>query len=180
MAPISRFATFAFFAVFIEATTAFAASAPPPETLRPTCDNTDGKALSSERIAACTQLLAAKQDQGRARAMLYVNRAWAYGLEKQWDKAIADYNEAAKIAPDFSVVYNEKGLARLKMGKPDEALLNYDKAIKLDPKAAYSLFGRGLAKLAKGDKTGAATDFEAARSFDKQVDAVFERIGLKP
>ena len=112
--------------------------------------------------------------------MIHVNRAWAYGLEKQWDKAMADYNEAAKIAPDFSVVYNEKGLARLKMGKPDEALLNYDKAIKLDPKAAYSLFGRGLAKLAKGDKTGAATDFEAARSFDKQVDAVFERIGLKP
>ena len=94
------------------------------EALRPQCDNTDGKTPAVERIAACTELATLKQGDARARAMVYVNRAWAYGLEKQWDKAMADYNEAAKIAPDFSVVYNEKGLARLKMGRLDEALVN--------------------------------------------------------
>ena len=150
------------------------------EALRPQCDNSNGKILAAERIAACTELAALKQGDARAQAMVYVNRAWAYGLEKQWDKAMAYYNEAAKIAPDFSVVYNEKGLARLKMGRLDEALVNYEKAIKLDPKAAYSLFGRGLAKAAKGNRLGAAQDFEAARALDAQVDAVFEKIGFKP
>ena len=157
-----------------------AASAATLEALRPLCDNNDGKTLAAERIAACTELAALKQGDARARAMVYVNRAWAYGLEKHWDKAMADYSEATKIAPDFSVVYNEKGLARLKMGKLDEALINYEPAIKLDPKAAYSLFGRGLAKAAKGNRLGAAQDFDAARALDAQVDAVFERIGFKP
>ena len=157
-----------------------AAGAAPLEALRPQCDNSDGKSLAAARIAACTQLAASKQGDARARAMVYVNRAWAYGLEKQWDKAMADYNEAAKIAPDFSVVYNEKGLARLKMGRPDEAIINYDKAIKLDPKAAYSLFGRGLAKVAKGAAQSASQDFAAARALDGNVDAVFEKIGFKP
>ena len=151
-----------------------------PETLRPACENAEARTLNADRIAACTQLIALKQGDARARAMVHVNRAWAYGLEKLWEKAMADYNEAAKIAPDFSVVYNEKGLARLKMGKPDEAILNYDKAIKLDPRAAYSFFGRGLAREAKGNTRGAAQDFEAARAIDKDVDAVFERIGFKP
>lgn len=159
---------------------ATAAPAALPETLRPVCENTNGKALAAERIAACTQLIAARQGDARARAFVHVNRAWAFGLEKQWDKALADYNEAAKIAPDYAVVYNEKGLARLKMGKPDEAVINYDKAIRLDPKSAYSWFGRGLAKAAKGKAQAAALDYEAARGLDKEVDAVFERIGLKP
>ena len=66
------------------------------------------------------------------------------------------------------------------MGKPDEAVINYDKAIRLDPKSAYSWFGRGLAKAAKGKAQAAALDYEAARGLGKEVDAVFERIGLKP
>lgn len=149
-------------------------------SLRPVCDNTDGKALSADRIAACTQMIAARQGDARARAMLHVNRAWAYGLEKQWDKAMADYNEAAKLAPDYAVVYNEKGLARLKMGRLDEALINYDKSLKLDPKSAFSLYGRGLTKAAKGDAKAAGLDFAAARALSTDVDAVFERIGFKP
>ena len=157
-----------------------AAPAAPIETLRPVRKNTDGKTLPPKRITACTQLIAAKQGDARARAMLHVNRAWAYGLEKQWDKAMADYNEAAKIAPDFAIAYNEKGLARRKMGKPDEAIINYDKAVKLDPKAAYAFFGRGLAKVAKGNAQAANPDFEAAQALDKTVDVVFERIGFKP
>ena len=157
-----------------------APAAPPLENLRPVCENTDGKALAADRISACTQMLAAKQGDARARAFVHINRAWAYGLEKHWDLAMADYNEAAKIAPDYSMVFNEKGLARLKMGRQDEAILNYDKAIKLDPKSAYSLFGRGLAKGAKGNAQAAALDFEAARALDSHVDAVFGRIGLKP
>jgi tetratricopeptide (TPR) repeat protein len=176
MSPARIFAALASFAL-AQAVPALAA---PPESLRPVCENTDGKALNADRISACTQLIALKQGDARARAMVHVNRAWSYGLDKQWDKAMADYNEAARIAPDFSVVYNEKGLARLKMGRPDEAVINYDKAIKLDPKAAYSFFGRGLAKAAKGNAQGAAQDFDTARALDRNVDAVFERIGFKP
>ena len=161
---------------------ACAATVSPEEAaaLRPICENSDGKAPSSARIEACGKLIAARQGDAHARAFAHVNRAWAYGLEKKWSEALADYGEATRIASDWALVYNEKGLARLKMGKPDEAILNYDKAIRLDPHLAYAWYGRGLAKSARGQAAAAAPDFEQARKLDDGVDAVFERIGLRP
>ena len=148
--------------------------------LRPVCENADGKAAPAQRIEACGKLIAARHGDARARAFAHVNRAWSYGQQKQWPEALADYGEATRLAPDWGLVYSEKGLLRLKMGKPDEAILNYDKAIRLDPKLAYAWYGRGLAKSAKGQAAAATPDFEAARKLDAGVDALFERIGLRP
>lgn len=182
MTPIQTFATATCVAVTFAAFVASTLAAAPPDTaaLRLACENTDGKTLAAGRIAACSGMLATKEGDARSQALVYVNRAWAYGLEKQWDLAMADYAAAVRLAPDYALVYNEKGLARLKMGRLDEALINYDKALKLDPKSAFSLFGRGLVQSAKGNRPAAQADFAAARALSADIDAVFERIGLKP
>ena len=143
------------------------------------CENADGQASSADRIATCTQILALPELTSGQRAKTFTNRAWAYGLEKKWDAALADYDSAIKAEPAWPIAYSEKGFARLRMGQYDQAISNYDKAIKIDPKTAYSFYGRGIAKMRKKDDAGGKADIEAARKLDPQVDTVFERIGFK-
>ena len=169
---------------------ALAASPAPPKPAAPAqiadlaatvaaCENSDGKATSADRIGTCTQLLTLPDLTTGQRAKIHTNRAWALGLEKKWDAALADYDSAIKYEPNWPIAYSEKGFARLRMGQYDQAISNYDKAIKIDPKTAYSFYGRGIAKIRKKDDAGGRADIEAARKLDPQVDTVFERIGFK-
>ena len=144
------------------------------------CANDSGKVAAIDRIGACTALLADKSKTTPQRSLIYIHRAWSYGLQQEWPKALADYDTALKGDPGNSRLYNEKGLARLRMGRFAEAIINYDRAIKLNPAETYSIFGRGIAKGRLGQTAAGASDLAAARKLDAGVDAVFENIGVRP
>ena len=150
------------------------------QSLRETCSNTAGTTLPEARIEACTQVLAIRAQPLGERSQAYLDRAWAYGLQQKWGPAFEDYSAALKGDPANAKIHNEKGLARLKMGRFADAVTNYNAALKLDPRLAFSLFGRGLARMKLGEAAPGQADIVAARALMPDVDAVFSRIGITP
>ena len=158
---------------------ALTAPASAADSLQSLCVTDSGQVEAGARVTACSQL----PDEGKAgpaaRIDIYINRAWSYGQLGGWDKAFADYEAALKINPGAAKVHNEKGLARLRMGRFEDAVTNYDRALKLDARMTLSYYGRAVARAKFGQTAAAEADFAAARRINPRVDTIFERIGLR-
>ena len=53
----------------------------------------------NERVAACSTLIDAKAETGKRLAAAYCNRGHDLAEKREFDAALADLDEAAKIAP---------------------------------------------------------------------------------
>ena len=76
------------------------------------------------------------------RAAFYYNRAHIYGDQKKWDLALADYNKAIQINPDFAQAYINRGFVYHEQKKWDLALADYNKAIQINPEFAQAYNNR--------------------------------------
>jgi len=76
--------------------------------------------------------------------------------------AIADYNEAIRLQPDYADAYNGRGNAKFNLGDYQGAIADYNEAIRLQPDHAYAYNNRGLAKYNSGDNQGAIADYNEA------------------
>lgn len=74
---------------------------------------------------------------------LYVERGIIYFDQKNWDKAIENFNKAIEQKGDYFDAYFNRGRTYHTMTKHDEALNDYEKAIEIDPNqpAAYANIG---------------------------------------
>lgn len=145
-----------------------------------TCRNEAGAPTPQQRVAACSAILANYPMEPPQEAMIRVNRAWSYSLEKRMGDAEADYNRAIQLDPNSYILYNERGLFRLQTGAFDAALRDYNSAVVLSPQAAYPFFGRGIVHIRMGDVARGQDDLAAARALDRNVDTVFRNIGVTP
>ena len=59
--------------------------------------------------------------------------------KKEYDKAIADYTEATRLAPNEAHTYYGRGFARLNKKEYDKAIADFNEAIRLDPKNAGTI-----------------------------------------
>jgi tetratricopeptide (TPR) repeat protein len=109
--------------------------------------------------------------------------------ERCWSEAVAnvdvhrsvrDCTRALRLDPHAAAFHDSRGLAWLRLGKPDEAIADYDAALERAPKLADSLYGRGLAELRLGEKARGQADLAAATAASPQVAAWFSRMGLTP
>ena len=82
--------------------------------------------------------------------------------KRDHDKAIADYNEAIRLKPDFAEAYNARGNAYDEKGDHDKAIADYNEAIRLKPGLAEAYYNRGLAYRRKGDLDKAIADYTEA------------------
>jgi len=81
--------------------------------------------------------------------------------------AIADYNQAIKIKPDYALAYNNRGWSKHELGDNQGAIADYNQAIKFKPDDALAYNNRGIAKSDLGDKQGAITDYNQAIQINK-------------
>ena len=61
------------------------------------------------------------------------------------DRALADFEQAAKFAPQNSIAYYNRGLAYRDKHEIDRAIANFDEAIKNNPSYAAAYYNRGNA-----------------------------------
>ena len=82
---------------------------------------------------------------------------------KRLDEALASYDKAIALKPDYAEAYNNRGNALKDLKRLDEALASYDKAIALKPDyaEAYNNRGNALRDLKRLD--------EALASYDKAI-----------
>jgi tetratricopeptide (TPR) repeat protein len=114
----------------------------------------------------------------------FYDRCIIYNLKEDFDRALADCNQAVKLGPSpdamsstgaqplsndrtSSDYYAQRGFAYL--GKKDysHAIADYDVAIGLNPNNTKAVNNRGLAYQGNGDTAHANADFQAAKQIGK-------------
>ena len=63
----------------------------------------------------------------------FLDRGIKYGQKGNYDRAIADYNEAIRLDPNFAKLYNNRGVAYAYKRDYDRAITDFNEAIRLDP-----------------------------------------------
>jgi tetratricopeptide (TPR) repeat protein len=76
-------------------------------------------------------------------------------------------------APDFSVVFNNRGMGFAGTGELDQAISDYDEAIYLNPSFALAYSNRGVAYQAKGNIARAIEDYSKAIALAPELSAAF-------
>ena len=95
------------------------------------------------RIAACTRAIMSGQLSSRTLSVTYNSRGNAWGINGQYDKAIADFDEAIRLNPQDALIYVNRGHARYRKGDNDVAIADYGEAIRLNPLNASYYLQRG-------------------------------------
>lgn len=93
----------------------------------------------------------APAEGANAEAELNFNLGNDYKDQKQLDQAIACYEKAVAIAPDFPAAHTNLGSALLQQGKRREATLCFRRALALDPELPEAHYNLGVASLQAGD-----------------------------
>ena len=132
-------------------------------------ENTCFKTSGDEAIAACTRVIQDRGKSAKSHEDAYVNRGVEYNNKGDYDRAIADYNEAIPLDPKDPHARNDRGESYRHKGDYDRAIVDYTEAIRLDPKYAPAHYNRGLAKRAKGDTAGDDADVATAKQLDPKV-----------
>jgi tetratricopeptide (TPR) repeat protein len=109
-------------------------------------------------------------------ATLYFNRGNAYRRKGNYDPAISDLDEAARLNPKDADVYWVRGSAYLGKNDYDHAIQDLSLAIRLGSRRPGTFYDRGRAFNSKGDYDHAIQDFsEAIRLSPKDAGAYFFR-----
>jgi tetratricopeptide (TPR) repeat protein len=128
-----------------------------------------------EQVAPAPQLCAIRPPSSIAFAPF--SRGDAARNNGDYDQAIIDYNEAARLEPNNAATYNSRGDAYYKKGDYDRAIADYTEAIKLDPNYAAAYGGRAAAYLAKGDLNRAIADCDQALKLDPELAPAYSTRG---
>ncbi len=131
------------------------------------CISKDG-ATPDLQIGGCTAAIQSGKISGKNLAVAFYNRGNAYNSKKDYDRAIADYDQAIRIDPQARR-FSNRGLVYYKKKDFDRAISDCDQAIRLDPKHAPAFYNRGLAKQAKGDAAGGDADIARARQLQPGI-----------
>lgn len=102
-------------------------------------------------------------------AEAYELRGESKAGKRDFDGSIADYFQAKKIAPGYTMdtfgiaeTYSSRGLDRQNKGDLDGAIIDYSHAIELSPENTNVYSSRAYAKKSKGDLDGANADWNIA------------------
>jgi tetratricopeptide (TPR) repeat protein len=95
---------------------------------------------------------------------------------KDYRGAIADYNQAIKINPNYANIYYNRGVTRYELGDKQGAIADYNQALKINPNLAEAYANRGVVRHDLGDKQGAIADYTQALKINPNyADAYYNR-----
>jgi tetratricopeptide (TPR) repeat protein len=104
----------------------------------------------------------ARPTQAQHSAVDYYKQGNVWSEKKEFDRAIADYDQAIKLDPNYVDAYNNRGLAWNEKKEYDRAIADLDRAIKLDAKYTKAYYNRGVSWNGKGEYDRAIADYNQA------------------
>lgn len=99
-------------------------------------------------------------------------------LADRFEEAVGAFDRALALAAPAPYIYNGRGLAKTKAGRPGDALPDFDRAVELNPRYAWAYNNRGIAHAAAGNLKQAADDFKKAFELDERYAEAHYNLGL--
>jgi tetratricopeptide (TPR) repeat protein len=93
-------------------------------------------------------------------------RGLAFAEKGEYDRAIADFDEAIRLDPNDAHSFRYRGIAYYDKADYDRAIADFDEAIRLDPKDTKAYANRGFAYHVKGQHDRAIADIDEAIRLD--------------
>jgi tetratricopeptide (TPR) repeat protein len=117
---------------------------------------------NERRISGCSTLIDTPGLPDDQKSLAYGNRALAYSLLGMFDKALADYDSALTITPDFPLALNNRAWSYYKLGRPRDGIADVEKALQLSPGSPFALDTRAHIRQSLGEAKAALEDYELA------------------
>ena len=111
-------------------------------------------------------------------AEAYYVRGTAYLDKDNYDRAIAEFDKAIQLEPDFADAYFMRGIAYLDKDNHDRAIVEFDKAIQLGLDYGEAYFVRGIAYFARDDYDRAIAEFDKAIQLEPDYGEVYLSRGI--
>lgn len=115
-------------------------------------------------VANYSVALADKGLSKEKRAILLNDRGVALWRDEQAPQAIADFNRAVSLYPEYAAIYNNRGTVLLGLGLVDEAIRDFDRAVLLGPRYASAYTNRAGAQVQRKAYDKALDDYSKAAS----------------
>ena len=96
----------------------------------------------------------------------------------EYELAIANYNKAIELNPNFAKAHNNRGLAKAGRGEHRKAIKDYDVAISFNSRNARAFNSRGVSKACLGQYNEAIKDFNSAIEIDPMYTGAYYNRGL--
>jgi lipoprotein NlpI len=141
------------------------------------CVNKNNAYSPDLAISGCTAFIHSGRENRKNLAAAFNNRGIAYDDKKDFDRALADYNEAIRLNPKDAHAFNNRGVAYDNKKEYDRAIADYDAAIRLNSKLAAAFNNRGNAYRAKKDYDRAIADYNEAIRLDPKYAEAFNNRG---
>jgi predicted O-linked N-acetylglucosamine transferase (SPINDLY family) len=93
------------------------------------------------------------------------------------DEAMASYEQALRLRPDFAQVHSNLGLIHANRAHWKEAIASYTRALELEPGFADACNNLGIAFIKQGMRAEAATAFQRAIDLDPNQAAAHNNLG---
>jgi len=117
---------------------------------------------NERRISGCSAMIDTPGLPAEQRSLAYDMRALAYSLLGMFEKAIADYDVALKMKPDFPLALNNRAWAYYRLGRPSEGAADVERALALSPGSPYALDTRAHIQQSLGNGRAAFADYDLA------------------
>src|SRR5712692_2691261 len=118
------------------------------------------------RIDGCTAAIQSNRFSGQDLYTAFYNRGIAYFKLNQYDRAIADFDQAIELDPNSFHALSNRGTAYARTREYDRAIEDFNQAIRLNASYAITFNNRGSAYAKKGEYDRAIEDFEHAIRLD--------------
>ena len=120
------------------------------------------KEVTTETVLENKQLVSniPKQNDSELAAHAFFSIGYLLGEGNLTKKALAAYDKAIELKPDFVEAYNNRGGVFQKLGKHDQAIVELGKAIGLEPDSAELHYKRGCTKGSFNQFKSAIVDFD--------------------
>jgi lipoprotein NlpI len=140
-------------------------------------ENTQAVPLD-QQIEACTAAIESGRWRGAGLAWAYNNRSFAYIRRGEFDRGIADADEAIRLDPNDAAAFNNRGNGYRMKEEYDRAIADYTQTIRLDPTYAYAFKNRGSVYQRQGDLDRAIADFTTLIRLSPQDSKAFYSRGV--
>ena len=135
-------------------------------------------------ILACSKIIESGRASGETLALAYHNRGNGYYAERDFDRSLADYTEAIRLAPHRGSAYTSRGFAYSAKNDGARAIADFTEAIRIDPRDARNYEARGVLLATDPAKLDqAVADLRKALSLDPKSQVsrgVLKQMGVTP